>query len=61
LAASFCDEPCFEAGDMSGGVGLDFVDPHMLLTTTRPGGGSTSSHVPLSMREECSLSKLRGR
>jgi hypothetical protein len=49
LAVPFCDEPCFEVGDISGGVGLDF---HMLLTITRPRGRSTGSHVPLSMREE---------
>jgi hypothetical protein len=53
LAAPIGDEPCFEAGDISGGVGLDFVDPH-LLTTTRLGGRSTSSHVRLSVREEYS-------
>jgi hypothetical protein len=27
-AASFGDEPCFEAGDIANGVGFDFVDPH---------------------------------
>jgi hypothetical protein len=29
---------------------------HIMLTTTRPGGRSTSSHVPLSMKEEYSFS-----
>jgi hypothetical protein len=28
LDAPFGDEPCFEAGDIANGVGLDFVDPH---------------------------------
>jgi hypothetical protein len=30
LAAPFGDEPCFEAGDIAGGVGLDLVDPHVV-------------------------------
>jgi hypothetical protein len=30
LAAPFGDESCFEAGDIAGGVGLDFVDPHVV-------------------------------
>jgi hypothetical protein len=30
LAAPFGDEPCFEAGDISGGVELDYVYPHVV-------------------------------
>jgi hypothetical protein len=30
LAAPLGDEPCFEAGDIACGVGLDFVDPHVV-------------------------------
>jgi hypothetical protein len=30
LAAPFGDEPRFEAGDIANGVGLDFVDPHVV-------------------------------
>jgi hypothetical protein len=30
LAAPFGDVPRFEAGDIANGVGLDFVDPHVV-------------------------------
>jgi hypothetical protein len=30
LAAPFGDKPHFEAGDVTGGVGLDFEDPHVV-------------------------------
>jgi hypothetical protein len=30
LAAPFSDESCFEAGNIAGGVGLDFVDSHVV-------------------------------
>jgi hypothetical protein len=48
LAAPLGDEPRFEAvSDLT-------LKIHMLLMTIRHGGGSTSSHVPLAMREEYS-------
>jgi hypothetical protein len=30
LTAPFGDEPCFEAGDIASGVGLDLVDPYVV-------------------------------
>jgi hypothetical protein len=53
LAAPFGDEPRIEAEDVTGGVGLDFVNPHVVNDhATR--GKVNESHVPLSMREEYS-------
>jgi hypothetical protein len=39
LAAPFGDEPCFEAGDIAGGVGLDFVDQHVVNDHAARGNG----------------------
>jgi hypothetical protein len=30
LAAPFGDDPGFDAGDIANGVGLDFIDPHVV-------------------------------
>jgi hypothetical protein len=42
LAAPFGDEPCFEAGDIASGVGLDFVDPHV-VNDHAPAGGAAAA------------------